>query len=171
VCTSQCGKSYYLLVTVDQHNYNHLIMHTAIVIVITIIIIIILITKRLCILGPKGAIQIRYYYYYCHPNYFVIVIIIIIIITIIINWQLRFSLNDYTACLTNICIIIIIIIISTPAISPDWAKFGVASVVQQPKFKILLHRSFVTRPIEYTCQVSSTSAQRSRSGALGFSKR
>jgi len=34
---------------------------------------------------------------------------------------------------------------------------------QGPKFKIPLHKNFVPRPIKYTCQASSTSAQRSRS--------
>jgi len=53
-------------------------------------------------------------------------------------------------------------------ISPDLAKFGVAPrmvQVQEPKFKIPLPRSFVSQPIEYKCQVSSTSssAQQSRS--------
>ena len=33
---------------------------------------------------------------------------------------------------------------------------------QGPKFKILLPRSSVPRPTDYTCQVASTSAQRSR---------
>jgi len=37
-------------------------------------------TKRLCIFGPKGAIQIRYYYYYYY--YYTI-------------HQPNFSLNDY----------------------------------------------------------------------------
>ena len=35
-----------------------------------------------------------------------------------------------------------------------------------PKFKLLLPRRFATRPTKYTCQVSSTSAQRSRSHGI-----
>ena len=36
-------------------------------------------------------------------------------------------------------------------------------MAQGPKFKIPFYRSFVPQPIEYACQVSSTSAQRSGS--------
>ena len=35
--------------------------------------------KRLCIFGPKGAIQICYYYYYYYYYYYFFIIIIIII--------------------------------------------------------------------------------------------
>ena len=42
-------------------------------------------------------------------------------------------------------------------------SFGWPCMVQGPKFKILLPRSCISRPIEYRCQVSSTLAQRSRS--------
>jgi len=44
----------------------------------------------------------------------------------------------------------------------DRAMFGVAPrAAQGPKLKTPLPGSFVQRPTEYTCQVSSTSAQRS----------
>ena len=44
---------------------------------------------------------------------------------------------------------------------PDCLRWPCA--VQEPKFKILLPRSCVPKPIEYMCNVSSMSAQGSRS--------
>jgi len=46
---------------------------------------------------------------------------------------------------------------------PTGLSSGWARAAQGSTFKTLLSRSFVPRPIEYRCQVSSTSAQRSRS--------
>jgi len=46
---------------------------------------------------------------------------------------------------------------------PDWAIDGLVPCGRGAKFKIPLPRSFVPRPIKYTCQVSSTLAQRSQS--------
>jgi len=45
---------------------------------------------------------------------------------------------------------------------PTGLSSGWPHAAQGPNFKIPLPRSFVPRRIEYTCQVSSTSAQRSR---------
>jgi len=50
--------------------------------------------------------------------------------------------------------IVNIIFISTPL-----AVGHLSCVARGPEFKIPLPRSFVLRPVEYTCQVSSTLAQ------------
>jgi len=46
---------------------------------------------------------------------------------------------------------------------PMGLNSGWPRVAQGPKFKILLPRNFVLKPIEYTCQVLSTLTERSRS--------
>jgi len=47
-------------------------------------------------------------------------------------------------------------------VPPNGLSLGWPCAAQGPKFKILLRRSSFHRPTEYTCQVSSTSAQQSR---------
>ena len=45
-------------------------------------------------------------------------------------------------------------VILPTGLNPEWP-----CIVQGPKFKILIHRRFVSRSIEYTCKILSTYGQ------------